>query len=79
MKFEIYYEVKGRSDTDGSVREIYWRLVVKNGNIVAVSGEGYHNLKDLKRIVNNIFTNSGKRIKELEKAVEIFNNSSKEP
>lgn len=40
MKFELYKD---------SQEQWRWRLKANNHRVVAVSGEGYHNLRDCKR------------------------------
>jgi len=45
MKFEIFKDEAG---------EFRWRLVAKNGNIVAVSGEGYEKKAAIKRSIKSI-------------------------
>lgn len=42
---EIYKDAMG---------EWRWRLVARNGNTLADSGEGYKNLKDCKRMVRRL-------------------------
>lgn len=46
------YRLEFYEDEAGEFR---WRLVASNGNIVAVSGEGYKNRNDCKDIADQIF------------------------
>lgn len=45
MKFQIYIDEVG---------EFRWRLIARNGNIIAESGEGYKKKADLKRSIKSI-------------------------
>lgn len=49
MKLELYER--------NSLMEVnwYWRLRARNGRIVADSGEGYHNRRDMVRMLRKIF------------------------
>ncbi|WP_164162792.1 MULTISPECIES: YegP family protein [Stenotrophomonas] len=46
MKFEVYREGGGRNLLSAFAGDWRWRLVADNGEIVATSGEGYHNKAD---------------------------------
>ena len=45
MKFHMYQD---------HIREWRWRLKARNGRIVAISGEGYHNKSDCRDAINLI-------------------------
>lgn len=44
-KFEYYKD---------SAEEWRWRVIHQNGNIIAISSEGYKNLKDMLEVVSNL-------------------------
>ena len=47
MKYEMYRD-------DSNKREWRWRLRAANGNIIAVSGEGYANKGDCRDIIDSV-------------------------
>ena len=53
FKFQIYKNKKNRM--------WYWRLKAGNGKIIA-NGEGYHNKKDVYKVVNFIYYLSGQQV-----------------
>lgn len=61
MTFEIY-----RSLTISGWR-YFWRLKARNGEKIAVGGEGFHNLADVRNIIQTIRTGVvNSTVKEIE-------------
>jgi len=69
MRFQIYKT----GDQYG------WRLLANNGKIVAIGGEAYQNLADVRSILRTIFGTSLKRSIEVEKALRAFKDSHVDP
>lgn len=49
MRIEVY-----KTRTVFFQREWRWRAVHRNGNIMAVGGEGYHNLADCRSAIDRV-------------------------
>ena len=58
MKYEMYRD-------DSIKREWRWRLRAANGNIIAVSGEGYANKGDCRDIIDSVKASADAPIKEV--------------
>ncbi len=56
MKFEIYKDAAG---------EWRWRLKAANGQIVATSGEGYHNKSDCRHGIDLVKSSSSAPVVEV--------------
>lgn len=53
MTFEIYRRITLRG------RQWFWRLKSRNHRVIAVGGEGFNNLSDVKQIINRMINDVG--------------------
>lgn len=60
MTFEIFSRMTWRG------KQFFWRLKARNHRIIAVGGEGFHNKRDVERIIDKMVNElSGAQVKEI--------------